>query len=275
MSKYQPTKTQQRRIIARLLWEKQGHKCNICRKDKTLKQGIIEHANRNTADYRPENITWVCYSCNQRKRGEKVQQGPLTSGKSVCVKISDSERQRRRNRIKKAPIEIEINRDSEPRVRRYLWENVGREGGLALEDAKNEAAEYADCSPATASRHIGKAASRIGPFKIVEMMVNKEPTDIIMLRDGYAPKLNSRLGQLDAEIMNEKIANVETELERKEKELRKSNDTNAAMQNSLSRIGSQREILARRLAELTGRRWQDILEEIEADSKKDKDQKQE
>ncbi|AFU59719.1 hypothetical protein Ngar_c27980 [Candidatus Nitrososphaera gargensis Ga9.2] len=131
------------------------------------------------------------------------------------AEATDSEQYRDRIRIKKAPLEIEINRDSEPTVRRYLWENIGRSEGLTVEDAVNESAEKADCSPVTSRRHIMKACSLAGPFKIEEFQ-NK---DYILLRDGYSPSLQSRLGQLDSQIMKERIAKAEEEKRQKEQEL--------------------------------------------------------
>lgn len=206
MAQYQPTRTETRQLITALCWENQGHKCKICNKPKELDEGILEHANRNRTDYRRENIGFVCYSCNQRKRPDFVTTGQVTSGKVERENVSGSESEvtlaqvTKFDSISKASREIQINQ-REDLFRQFLWENVGRPGELTREAAIMEGAEFCEVSPETIQeRWLPKATSGLGPFIIRPATTGNDATLIVKLRPNWKPLDNER-GRKDAALM--------------------------------------------------------------------------
>lgn len=212
MAKYNPTRTQARRLIARLLWEVQQGKCKICgvfleidENNDRIPDGRIEHAHRETAEYEREDIGLVCYSCNQRKRPDFVLKGPLSTGEGEREKttgpVTDREVLAERNSMMKASQEIKINRQGEPKFRLFLFENVGRSDGLKWDDAIAEGAEYCEVSPETIEyRWLPKATSRLSPFKKTE-----GTTPLVIFRPNWKPLDNER-GKNDAILMQERLA---------------------------------------------------------------------
>src|SRR5439155_6332232 len=101
-----------------------------------------------------------------------------------------------------APSEMIKNYESEPLIRRYLWENVSRKDGLRLSDAIPEAAEYAGCDIQTAERKIRKAISRTGPFNTKDTP-SADDKIIILRSNGYRPN-NTKMGLIDRAMMQER-----------------------------------------------------------------------
>lgn len=208
MSKYNPSRTEQRRLLRHFTWLAQGKKCKICETENQEDEGIIEHANGNPSDYRPENIGWVCYSCNQRKKPENVLSGELPSGHNVCVNPSARADLNEYLSLQKASRELQIS-EREDLFRVFLWENVGREGELTVDEAIAEGAEYCDVSPYTIeARWLKRAVSKLGPFRTAKAASGTSHTLIIKLRDDWKPPNNER-GRKDYELM----------LQRKKREL--------------------------------------------------------
>lgn len=218
LSRYSPTRTEQRKLMKHLLWKSQGGCCKICGRKTALDEGVIEHHDRNPANYSPENIGFVCYSCNQRKRPDYCQKGSMSNGKverenargcsseTDGISETETERNRKRARLKKSPLEIQINQEGEPKFRRYLWENVGREGGLIKEDAIAEGAAIAGVNVQTTARWLAPAVSLVGPFRI--FTVPGTETEIIKLRDNYSPP-DTAMGRIDFQMMQERSAQAD------------------------------------------------------------------
>lgn len=204
MGKYNPTRTEQRRLLKQLLWENQNGKCKSCQEYIELDKGIIEHANGNTADYSRDNITFACYSCNQRKRPDNVLRGTLPSGigerEKTSAPTTDREVMAERSSMLKASKEIKINRDGEPKFRVYLFEQVGRPNGLTWDDAIAEGAEVCEVSPETiADRWLPKATTRFSPFQKSE-----HNTPLVIFRQNWKPLDNER-GKIDAILLQERM----------------------------------------------------------------------
>lgn len=215
MASYQPRRTEQRRLVKHLLWQLQGRKCKICGKQCDENEGITEHADRDPANYAPENLGFVCLHCNQRKRPDYCQMATASTGKVEREKPegyenineTETERNRQRARLKKSPIEIQINKEGEPKFRRYLWENVGRPGGLIKDDAIAEGAAIAGVNVQTTARWLAPAVSLAGPFRLYNPPGTD--TEVIKLRDGYAPP-DTTIGRLDLALMQERLAKADT-----------------------------------------------------------------
>jgi hypothetical protein len=133
------------RITKALLNRVQSGQCAIC-----LKPGIeeIDHINGDPSDNNPENLRGVHASCNRRR-----QRGKTTD--------SDFGREREDS------AEIEINRDAEPRYRKWLFERTGKPSPLYAQEAIYGGAEVIGISPVTARRYLGKATSPQGSYLVV------------------------------------------------------------------------------------------------------------
>lgn len=278
MASYKPTESQKENFMKQCLKRVYGNRCMICgmtwemfkEKYPNAKDFLLEHRNGNNRDYDFDNCQLACYSCNQLKRPD-FQEGAAETVKSVCVNSggtndeSDTQKSRRLAKMRSAPIEIEINRSAEPLVRRYIWENVSRAGGLFRDDAKNEAAEYAGCNPVTADRIIGKMVSRAGPMKSEKTKSNDE---VIVLRNNYNPNPETWTGKLDIQLMKDRLQTIEEEKLRVQTETAMTVamakiETKSTLKQA-DRLAKQRDLLIRMLATATGKEHGDILKELKA-----------
>lgn len=258
-----------------------GDHCHICgmtpqeRKQRwpNMRDWLREHKNNNPADFTPENLQLGCPICNQLKRPD-LQQGAATVGNTeresknasegvqadTNMTESATERLRKKRQLNRASVEIQISKRAEPLVRQYIWTHVSREGGLLLNDAINESAEFADCDTQTATRKIGKATSRAGPFEVVQ---DQHGNDFIKLRKGYKPNPATAIGNLDIQIMlrlkqaaEEKTEQVKEqmggELLTVKAGLKEMEDENKSMVQTLKRVGQARDIAIEKLMEITG-----------------------
>lgn len=217
MSKYNPTKTERNRLLRQVLWEVQGCRCKICGEPfKSYEEGITEHADRNANNYDRQNIGWVCFSCNQRKRPDYASViKPEEMAAAAAPPIQEQTRDESASvaafkAMRDASEEIHRSEINEPKFRRYLWENVGREGELTAEDAIAEGAEVCECSTAAIERnYLKKATSKFAPFYIT-----KGDTPLIKLREHWKP-LDTERGRVDAALYLERKKREQEALEQR------------------------------------------------------------
>jgi hypothetical protein len=120
--------------------------CAICHEP-----GIeeIDHINGDPSDNHADNLRGVHKSCNIRQRNLQRTRPANSVGERVS---------------KEESAEIEINRDAEPRYRKWLWERTNKQSPLYTGEAIYGGAEFVGISPVTARRYLGKATSPQGSY---------------------------------------------------------------------------------------------------------------
>lgn len=233
MAEYKANSNDARKYFIDACMELYGDKCAICntpgealRKDHShYDEYRLEHINNNKKDYRFKNIRIVCHSCNGRKGKAENAPGASTEKEltenevrsAVEAAISEdnveskASQRRKRKHFQNAPPEMQKTIIAEPKIRRYLWMQVNRTGGFLWDDAKAEAAEFAECDVQTAERKMLKATSKAGPF---DTKLTPGGEEIIILRNGYKPNIGTEMGVLDWEMMQERI-----KMEQQEKDM--------------------------------------------------------
>jgi len=136
------------KIAFGLIYKAQQGSCQLCQDPMQE----IDHINGDPGDRRPDNLRGLCKSCNIRQRN--LSAGP--SADSVNERVNLAEQQ--------DSAEIEINRDAEPRYRKWLFERTGRKEPLYSQEAIYGGAEIVGISPITARRYLGKVTSPQGSY---------------------------------------------------------------------------------------------------------------
>ena len=132
------------RLVKAILTKTQLGLCALCHEP-----GIeeIDHINGDPSDNHADNLRGVHKSCNLRHRTK------LTASVEV--------------REREDSAEIEINRDAEPRYRKWLFERTGKPSPLYSQEAVYGGAEIVGISPVTARRYLGKATSPQGSYLVL------------------------------------------------------------------------------------------------------------
>lgn len=263
MAAYKPKKSDVKGIIIEALKRVFGDKCHICgmaveerkRLWPALKEWLLEHRDGNPDNYDFENCQLACYKCNRLKVPESTPETGNVERENTAMSASTTEEQRKRRYLKRATPEFAKSVEIEPLVRRYLWEQVSREGSLILDDAIPEAAEYANCDVQTAKRKIDKATSRMGPFEVV---TTSGGTDLIKLRQRYEPNVQTEMGRLDYAISQELFSRLKNKAESTEKQAVEVMTVQARMADSLNYIAKQRDIAIREVARVTGKSYDEV-----------------
>lgn len=138
------------KITKALLTKQQQGLCALCHEVGVEE---IDHVNGDPSDNHPDNLRGVHKSCNIRQR-------------NLAVGIS-TESERERAREKEDSAEIEINRDAEPRYRKWLFERSAKPEPLYTGEAIYGGAEIVGISPITARRYLGKVTSPQGIYYIL------------------------------------------------------------------------------------------------------------
>lgn len=263
MAAYKPKKSDVKGIIIEALKRVRGDKCHICgmsveerkRLWPSLKEWLLEHRDGNPDNYDFENCQLACYKCNRLKVPDLTPETGKVERENAGVRATTSEEQRRKRYLKRATPEFAKSAEIEPLVRRYLWEQVSREGSLILDDAIAEAAEYANCDVQTAKRKIDKATSRMGPFEVV---TTTGGTDLIKLRQRYEANMQTEMGRLDFAISQELFNHLKNKADSTEKKATEVMTVQARMADSLNYIAKQRDIAINEVMKVTGKSYDEV-----------------
>lgn len=153
--------SRQRKKWYNFLVVRDGEKCNHCGVTPKLhgKKLIVDRINNNDPRYIPENIQFLCYSCNYKKNPRKKERKPLDQ--CVCESVKMEE-----EKAELEPLnEIQINRLKEPPFRKYAEKRVATEREVSYDDLKHAGAEVVKASPATTEKYLRKMCSSAGPFE--------------------------------------------------------------------------------------------------------------
>src|SRR3972149_11803653 len=136
------------KIAVGLIYKAQGGICQLCQDPMQE----IDHINGDPGDRRPDNLGGLCKSCNIRHRN--LSTGPSADSVNERVNLAGPE----------DSAEIEINRDAEPRYRKWLFDRTNRKEPLYSQEAIYGGAEIVGISPITARRYLGKVTSPQGSY---------------------------------------------------------------------------------------------------------------
>ena len=128
-----------------------GAYCRGCQALESERELVIDHRDNNNFNNHSNNWQLLCRSCNYIKNPRLVER-PL----DVCGGGCDSlDRE----------TEITINREKEPKFRKYVELRVGEEKQVPQQDLIHSGAEYCGCSIKTTARWLAKMTSTEGIFQ--------------------------------------------------------------------------------------------------------------
>lgn len=165
-----------RKKFYKLLKERDGEQCNICRKKGGFETLVIDHIDNNNSNNDPENLQLLCPSDNTKKnpRGKGKKRSPV----SIDTNAHEAE--------KIVSAEFRKNQESEPRFRHWLYDKIKVLGKMKFDEVVDAGAEKAGCSQATIIRYIKKVVSSEG---IYEVNVDLENNKIIEFKPTYKEKI--------------------------------------------------------------------------------------
>ena len=146
-----------------------GAYCRGCQALESERELVIDHRDNNNFNNHSNNWQLLCRSCNYIKNPRLVER-PL----DVCGGGCDSlDRE----------TEITINREKEPKFRKYVELIVGEEKQVPQQDLINGGAEYCGCSIKTTARWLAKMTSSQGELQKkkvgnVTMIIIKEESEL-------------------------------------------------------------------------------------------------
>ena len=146
-----------------------GAYCRGCQALESERELVIDHRDNNNFNNHSNNWQLLCRSCNYIKNPRLVER-PL----DVCGGGCDSlDRE----------TEITINREKEPKFRKYVELRVGEEKQVPQQDLINGGAEYCGCSIKTTARWLAKMTSSQGELRKkkvgnVTMIILKEESEL-------------------------------------------------------------------------------------------------
>ena len=146
-----------------------GAYCRGCQALESERELVIDHRDNNNFNNHSNNWQLLCRSCNYIKNPRLVER-PL----DVCGGGCDSlDRE----------TEITINREKEPKFRKYVELRVGEEKQVPQQDLINGGAEYCGCSIKTTARWLAKMTSSQGELRKkkvgnVTMIIIKEESEL-------------------------------------------------------------------------------------------------
>ena len=128
-----------------------GAYCRGCQALESERELVIDHRDNNNFNNHSNNWQLLCRSCNYIKNPRLVER-PL----DVCGGGCDSlDRE----------TEITINREKEPKFRKYVELIVGEEKQVPQQDLINGGAEMFECSQKTTRRYLEKLTSSEGRYE--------------------------------------------------------------------------------------------------------------
>ena len=135
----------------RILAERDGEVCNICKTPASKKQLIVDHKNNNKRDNRLENLQLLCRKCNYLKNPRKK---PVDF---VCVSVCEE---------RAPPPEMQANRRMEPLFRQWLFKKWMVNKSIRKDEAITAGAEHIGASTETTRRYVAKMTSSEGNYAI-------------------------------------------------------------------------------------------------------------
>jgi len=145
--------SRKRKIAYPYLKNEFGAYCQMCQALESERELIIDHIDNNNRNNNPSNWQFLCYTCNYIKNPRlKERKEPL----DVCGGVYDSLYRE---------TEITINREKEPKFRKYVELIVGEEKQVPQQDLINGGAEMFECSQKTTRRYLEKLTSSEGRYE--------------------------------------------------------------------------------------------------------------
>ncbi len=162
-----------RKRLLRVLFERDGRRCRWTGVELDEDTACIDHIDNNNSNNELENLQLLSHSANTLKNGRGV--GKFSAKRKRTL---DDVGVRRR-----VSAELERNKESEPKFRLWVLEQVKKHKGIGGQDAIYGGAEVSGCNPETARRYLKKMASSAGMF------VWDDDLDVIELREEYRDQL--------------------------------------------------------------------------------------
>lgn len=141
----------ERKKFYQLLTNRDGEYCNFCRTPATEKQLVIDHIDNNTTNNEMNNLKLLCRRCNYIKNSRE-------SG-DICERHVEE-------------TEIQINRKKEPQFRKYVYEEINKEGSIKPKILIHSGAELCGISTTTAKRYLDKLCSKNGLCKMLGGLIS-------------------------------------------------------------------------------------------------------
>lgn len=127
------------------LVERDKEICRFCQCSSEIRQLIIVKKDK-TKDYELENLELYCKRCSHYR--QNVQSGDM------CVNTDQD-------------TSLAVNREKEPKFRRWVYERLNKSGTLYKTILINEGAERCGLSPVTTERYLMKMCSEAGLCKMI------------------------------------------------------------------------------------------------------------
>lgn len=183
----------ERELYRELLRVRDGAFCRLCKRSEQEYELEIDHINGDPNDWRPENLRFLCKSCNQKERRRMEREAAQAFRvESVCARENmlgadgDGGRVERRVdfalSLPAASAELKLNRDKEPWFRREVMHDVMANNFMTIKDALDAVAEKIGASQVTCRRYLLKMTSKYGPLVIDE---TNQGTKILRLNPSY------------------------------------------------------------------------------------------
>jgi len=131
-----------------IIVERDGDICHSCGRLHYLKPLVLDHIDNDNSNNEPNNLQILCKSCNKKK--DSLKKETL----DMCVRKVYSKND-----------SLTINREKEPRFRRYVYERLDFKGDVEVDEMVYGIAEEISISPETAKRYLRKMCSSSGKLE--------------------------------------------------------------------------------------------------------------
>ena len=138
---------QMRTKLYGIISERDSKFCNFCGTTSDKKQLVIDHRDNDNSNNDLENLQLLCRRCNYIKSSRE----PFDK----CVKTP-----------RKETTSLIVNRNKEPRFRRYVYGILQKKSMIKTEKLVYEGAESIELSPVTTKRYLDKMCSKEGLCKM-------------------------------------------------------------------------------------------------------------
>lgn len=162
-----------RRVMYSHIAQRDGDFCKMCTIPASAKQLVIDHIDNNNTNNLLSNLQLLCRACNYRKNPRQPVATSVRSGSETVLRI---------------------NQSKEPEFRKYVYEEVVRNGRYwSFKALVNAGAEKIGISPVTAKRYLDKMCSDNGALEIRSggIKFKEESTVIEILPESEIDLINS------------------------------------------------------------------------------------